>query len=77
MGPDTVLRKISKAITNMFKELKKNMMTMTENLNTEIESYKKGNQTLKVEKYNIRNEKLTIWTQSRFEITEERKKTTK
>lgn len=61
----------------MFKELKKNMMTMTENLNTEIESYKKGNQTLKVEKYNIRNEKLTIWTQSRFEITEERKKTTK
>ena len=50
---------------------------MTENLNTEIESYKKGNQTLKVEKYNIRNEKLTIWTQSRFEITEERKKTTK
>ena len=77
MGPDTVLRKISKAIINMFKELKKNMMTMTENLNTEIESYKKGNQTLKVEKYNIRNEKLTIWTQSRFEITEERKKTTK
>ena len=61
----------------MFKELKKNMMTMTENLNTEIESYKKGNQTLKVEKYNIRNEKITIWTQSRFEITEERKKTRK
>ena len=77
VGPDTVLRKISKAITNMFKELKKNMMTMTENLNTEIESYKKGNQTLKVEKYNIRNEKITIWTQSRFEITEERKKTRK
>ena len=61
----------------MFKELKKNMMTMTENLNTEIESYKKGNQTLKVEKYNIRNEKITIWTKSRFEITEERKKTRK
>lgn len=49
-------------------------MTMTENLNKKIESYKKQNQTLKVEKYNIRNEKLIIWTQSRFEIAEERKK---
>lgn len=38
VGPDTVLRKISKAIINMFKELKKNMMTMTENLNTDISS---------------------------------------